>query len=41
MYFSLRILASLCGLEKALDRNDPAAVDLAVARIMMMQAHSF
>jgi amylosucrase len=34
-------LASLCGLEKALDRNDPAAVDLAVARIMMMQAHSF
>jgi amylosucrase len=34
-------LASLCGLEKALGRNDSASVDLAIARIVMMQAHSF
>ena len=34
-------LASLCGLEKALLNEDSAAIDLAVGRIIMMQAHSF
>ena len=34
-------LASLCGLEKALDQGDAAAIDLAVERILLMQAHSF
>jgi amylosucrase len=34
-------LASLCGLEKALRSKDPAAIDMAIARLTMMQAHSF
>jgi len=34
-------LASLCGLEKAIDNNDEAAIDLSVKKILMMQAHSF
>ncbi|HEY5770656.1 MAG TPA: alpha-amylase family glycosyl hydrolase [Terrimicrobium sp.] len=34
-------LASLCGLEKALLSKDSAAIDLAISRILMMQAHSF
>ncbi|HEY5744357.1 MAG TPA: amylosucrase [Terrimicrobiaceae bacterium] len=34
-------LASLCGLEKALSGHDGAAVDMAIRRIIMMQAHSF
>ncbi len=34
-------LASLCGLEKALLSKDPAAIDIAIGRILMMQAHSF
>ena len=34
-------LASLCGLESALDSKDPAIVDLAISRLLMMQAHSF
>ncbi len=34
-------LASLCGLEKALNSNDIAAIDMAISRVIMMQAHSF
>jgi amylosucrase len=34
-------LAALCGLEKALDDNDAAAVETAVQKIILMQAHSF
>lgn len=34
-------LASLCGLEKALETNNEAAIDLSVLKIMLMQAHSF
>jgi amylosucrase len=34
-------LASLCGLEKAMEVNDAIAVDYAIQRILMMQAHSF
>jgi amylosucrase len=34
-------LASLCGLEKALVENDERGKKLALARIIMMQAHSF
>jgi amylosucrase len=34
-------LASLCGLEKALAENDPAKMDIAVQKILLMQAHSF
>ncbi len=34
-------LASLCGLEKAIDTNDPSAIDAAIQRISLMQAHSF
>jgi len=34
-------LASLCGLEKAMDANDEIAVDLAIHKILLMQAHSF
>ncbi len=34
-------LASLCGLEKALQDGDELAVDLSLRRIIMMQAHSF
>lgn len=34
-------LASLCGLEKAIESNDAVAMDYAIKRIIMMQAHSF
>ena len=34
-------LASLCGLEKAINENDKAAIDLSIQKILMMQAHSF
>ena len=34
-------LASLCGLEKAIDENDDAAIDLSIKKILLMQAHSF
>lgn len=34
-------LASLCGLETALEKNDPAAIDTAVKKILMMQAMTF
>jgi amylosucrase len=34
-------LASLCGLEKALLSKDNAVIDMAIGRILMMQAHSF
>lgn len=34
-------LASLCGLEKAIKRNDTGAINTAVQKILLMQAHSF
>jgi amylosucrase len=34
-------LASLCGLEKSIAENDGNGIRLALARIIMMQAHSF
>ena len=34
-------LASLCGLEKALNEKDQAAIDLSIQKLLMMQAHSF
>jgi amylosucrase len=34
-------LASLCGLEKAIEANDSAAIDQSVNKILLMQAHSF
>ncbi len=34
-------LASLCGLEKALEENDSIAIETAINRILLMQAHSF
>lgn len=34
-------LASLCGLEKALDNHDNAAIKTAIQKILLMQAHSF
>jgi amylosucrase len=34
-------LASLCGLEKAIEINDNAAIDLSIQKIILMQAHSF
>ena len=34
-------LAALCGLEKALDDNDEAAREIAIRKILLMQAHSF
>lgn len=34
-------LASLCGLETALNSNDTNAIELAVKKILLMQAHSF
>jgi amylosucrase len=34
-------LASLCGLEKAIEAKDELAVDYAIRRILLMQAHSF
>ncbi len=34
-------LASLCGLEKAINDNDEAAIEIAIQKILLMQAHSF
>ncbi|MCY7309468.1 MAG: alpha-glucosidase C-terminal domain-containing protein [Chitinophagaceae bacterium] len=34
-------LASLCGLEAAIEKNDNTATQLAVRKILLMQAHSF
>jgi amylosucrase len=34
-------LASLCGLEKASQENDAAAIETALRKIILMQAHSF
>ena len=34
-------LASLCGLEKAIQRNDAGAINTAIQKILLMQAHSF
>jgi amylosucrase len=34
-------LASLCGLEKAMEENNPGKIDIAVQKILLMQAHSF
>jgi amylosucrase len=34
-------LASLCGLEKAINAKNKAAIDLSIQKILMMQAHSF
>lgn len=34
-------LASLCGLEKAIASNDTAAIDDAINKVLLMQAHSF
>lgn len=34
-------LASLCGLEKAIGTRDEVAIDYAIRRIILMQAHSF
>lgn len=34
-------LASLCGLERALNANNDAAIELAIKKIILMQAHSF
>jgi amylosucrase len=34
-------LASLCGLEYAIEKNDNAALETAINKIIMMQAHSF
>ncbi|MEJ7740810.1 MAG: amylosucrase [Chitinophagaceae bacterium] len=34
-------LASLCGLEKALDEKDEGGTELAIRRILLMQAHCF
>ncbi|TAL40410.1 MAG: alpha-amylase [Chitinophagaceae bacterium] len=34
-------LASLCGLEKALEKKDEKAIEISIQKILMMQAHSF
>lgn len=34
-------LASLCGLEKAIEKNDLFAIDISVRKILLMQAHTF
>ena len=34
-------LASLCGLESAMERAEPETIELALKRIILMQAHSF
>ncbi|MGB3079016.1 MAG: alpha-amylase family glycosyl hydrolase [Saprospiraceae bacterium] len=34
-------LASLCGLEKAIEKKDTAAIEISIQKILMMQAHSF
>lgn len=34
-------LASLCGLEKAIENKDKAAIDTSINKVLLMQAHSF
>ena len=34
-------LASLCGLERALNEKDQTAIDLSIQKLLLMQAHSF
>lgn len=34
-------LASLCGLEKAISKNDKQAISISIQKILLMQAHSF
>ncbi len=34
-------LAALCGLEKAMHLNDAAGVEMAISKILLLQAHSF
>ena len=34
-------LASLCGLEKAVNSNDANAIEISIKKILLMQAHSF
>jgi amylosucrase len=34
-------LASLCGLEKAIEENNDEAIDTSIRKILLMQAHSF
>jgi amylosucrase len=34
-------LASLCGLEAAMEQDDPMEIDMSLRKIIMMQAHSF
>ena len=34
-------LASLCGLEKAINDNNPSAIETAINKILLMQAHGF
>jgi amylosucrase len=34
-------LASMCGLEKAINKNDSAAIDISINKILLMQAQSF
>ena len=34
-------MASLCGLEKAINNKDQGAIDISIQKILMMQAHSF
>jgi amylosucrase len=34
-------LASLCGLEKAVNENDAVAIEISIRKILLMQAHSF
>ncbi|MDN3583012.1 amylosucrase [Mucilaginibacter flavus] len=34
-------LASLCGLEKAINENDADAIEISIRKILLMQAHSF
>jgi amylosucrase len=34
-------LASLCGLEKAIEENDAEAIEISIKKILLMQAHSF
>jgi amylosucrase len=34
-------LASLCGLEKAIEENNEKEIDLSIRKILLMQAHSF
>jgi amylosucrase len=34
-------LASLCGLEKAIEEKDKSAIETSISKILLMQAHSF